>query len=438
MNYGKPKLEGKTGFDLFMFETFVDSSKRKNSVQVFIINALIIISISTIIYESYVENMVETVQAKVEQEYRLIEKQYPEIAARIDKAWYDKKRYFKLYDELRELRLTSRPDYLLDNPVYLDIYEATANAETPSLTKIDHQAVHEHFIKALFYFGTIDQEFASNESYAGYRDAFKEWEQTIDQQHYIKYQILAVVDIIALIFFILEYMAQCFLTRSKIGTFVFCANGIIDAMAILPSLIEPIVKLIAGSAGGLGGIQIVKTLRLLRLMRLLRMLKLAASVVSSDGSDKTPEERKNDAVKMNLIIALMGMGMCVVMFSALTVFCERGAQPEAFPHIPAAMWWGIITLTSVGYGDIAPVTPAGQIVAGVAGVRSVAILAMLLVATGDVVNEFMSDGAEEEEKKGSVTASPSEQIATLAGLLEAGHLSQEEFDDKKTKLLDQI
>ena len=438
MNYGKPKLEGKTGFDLFMFETFVDSSKRKNSVQVFIINALIIISISTIIYESYVENMVETVQAKVEQEYRLIEKQYPEIAARIDKAWYDKKRYFKLYDELRELRLTSRPDYLLDNPVYLDIYEATANAETPSLTKIDHQAVHEHFIKALFYFGTIDQEFASNESYAGYRDAFKEWEQTIDQQHYIKYQILAVVDIIALIFFILEYMAQCYLTRSKIGTFVFSANGIIDAMAILPSIIEPIVKLIAGSAGGLGGIQIVKTLRLLRLMRLLRMLKLAASVVSGDGSEKTPEERKNDAVKMNLIIALMGMGMCVVMFSALIVFCERGAQPEAFPHIPAAMWWGIVTLTTVGYGDISPITPAGQIIAGVAGLMSVVVFALMLGAIGGVVDEFMSDGSKAEEENDDATASPSEQIATLAGLLEAGHLSQKEFDGKKAKLLDQI
>ena len=438
MNYGKPKLEGKTGFDLFMFETFVDSSKRKNSVQVFIINALIIISISTIIYESYVENIVETVQAKAEQEYRLIEKQYPEIAARIDKAWYDKKRYFKLYDELRELRLTSRPDYLLDNPVYLDIYEATANAETPSLTKIDHQAVHEHFIKALFYFGTIDQEFASNESYAGYRDAFKEWEQTIDQQHYIKYQILRIVDLTALIFFILEYLASCYVTRPQIGKYTLSANGIIDAMAILPSLIEPVIKIVLGSAVGLGGIQIVKILRLLRLMRLLRMLKLATAVVSSDGSDKTPEERKRTTVTVNFILALMGLGMCVVMFSALTVFCERGAQPEAFPHIPAAMWWGIITLTSVGYGDIAPVTPAGQIVAGVAGVMSVAIFAMLLVATGDVVNEFMSDGAEEEEKKGSVTASPSEQIATLAGLLEAGHLSQEEFDDKKTKLLDQI
>ena len=69
---------------------------------------------------------------------------------------------------------------------------------------------------------------------------------------------------------------------------------------------------------------------------------------------------------------------------------------------------------------------------------SVALFALLLVATGGVVNEFMSEGAEEEEKKGGVTANPSEQIATLASLLEAGHLSQEEFDDKKTKLLAQI
>ena len=436
MNYGKPKLEGKTGFDLFMFETFVDSSKKKNSAQVFIINALIIISIGTIIYESYVDNTVETAQAEVEREYRLIERQYPEIVARIDKAWYDKKRYFKLYDELRELRLTSKPDYLLANPAYLDIYEAAANAEAPSLTKIDNQAVHEHFIKSLVYFGTVDQEYALNETYVGFRDNFKAWGDTIKTQHHIKYRILRIVDLTALIFFILEYLASCYVARPKIGKYTLSANGIIDAMAILPSLIEPVIKIVLGSAVGIGGIQIVKILRLLRLMRLLRMLKLATAVVSSDSSDKTPEEWKRTTVKVNLIFALMGLGMCLVMFSALIVFCERGAQPEAFPHIPAGMWWGIITLTSVGYGDIAPVTPAGQIVAGLAGVMSVVVFALLIVATGGVVNEFMSHGAEEEEV--GVTASPSEQIATLAGLLEAKHLSQEEFDDKKAKLLDQI
>jgi len=168
------------------------------------------------------------------------------------------------------------------------------------------------------------------------------------------------------------------------------------------------------------------------------MLKLAAAVVSGDGSEKTPEERKNDAIKMNLVIALMGLGMCVVMFSALIVFCERGAQPDAFPHIPAAMWWGIVTLTTVGYGDVSPITPAGQIIAGVAGLMSVVIFALMLGAIGGVVDEFMSDGSEDEVGNVGAIASPSEQIATLAGLLEAGHLSQEEFDDKKANLLDQI
>ena len=438
MDIDKSQLADKSRFERLMLETFEDHSSKKYTVQTFIINALIIISIGAIIYESYIENRIETTQAAAEQAYRTMIRSNPEIEVAIEGSLYDEEKYWRLYDELRQLRLTSRPDYLLDNPAYLAIYEATANAEAPSLTSIDPKKVHKHFIQAISYFDRVDEKQASNESYAGYRDAFKEWEQTIDQQHYIKYQILAVVDMIALIFFILEYMSQCYLTRSKIGTFVLSANGIIDAMAILPSLIEPIVKLIAGSAGGLGGIQIVKTLRLLRLMRLLRMLKLAASVVSSDGSEKTPEERKNDAIKMNLIIALMGLGMCVVMFSALIVFCERGAQPEAFPHIPAAMWWGIVTLTTVGYGDISPITPAGQVIAGVAGLMSVVIFALMLGAIGGVVDEFMSDGSEAEEENDDATASPSEQIATLAGLLEAGHLSQEEFDGKKAKLLDQI
>jgi len=438
MEFNKSQLAGKSGFERLMLETFEDHESKKHAVQAFIINALIIISIGAIIYESYIENKIETTQALAEQAYRQLERDQPEIKAAIEKVPYDEERYHRLYDELFELRLTSRPDYLLDNPAYLDIYEATANAEAPSLTLIEPKVVHKRFIKAITYFEREEEKFASNESYVTFRDAFKEWGQTIDQQHYIKYQILAVVDLIALFFFILEYAAQCYLGRSKITGFVFSANGIIDAMAILPSLIEPLVKIIAGSAGGLGGLQIVKTLRLLRLMRLLRMLKLAAAVVSGDGSEKTPEERKNDAIKMNLVIALMGLGMCVVMFSALIVFCERGAQPDAFPHIPAAMWWGIVTLTTVGYGDVSPITPAGQIIAGVAGLMSVVIFALMLGAIGGVVDEFMSDGSEDEVGNVGAIASPSEQIATLAGLLEAGHLSQEEFDDKKANLLDQI
>ena len=439
MDMDQSQLTNKSGFELFMIETFEDQSSKKYTVQAFLINALIILSIGAIIYESFLENKIETTQAAAEQAYRTMIRSNPEMETAIQGSLYEEEKYWKLYEELRELRLTSRPDYLLDNPAYLAIYEATANAEAPSLTGINPKEVHKHFIQAISYFAEVDEKQASNESYARYRAVFKEWEQTIDQQHYIKYQILAVVDIIALIFFMLEYAAQCYLTRSKIGAFVFSANGIIDAMAILPSLIEPLVKLIAGSAGGLGGIQIVKTLRLLRLMRLLRMLKLAAAVVSGDGSEKTPEERKNDAIKMNLIIALMGLGMCVVMFSALIVFCERGAQPEAFPHIPAAMWWGIVTLTTVGYGDISPITPAGQIIAGVAGLMSVVIFALMLGAIGGVVDEFMSDGSEDTTVgNDGATASPSEQIAALAGLLEAGHLSQEEFDGKKAKLLDQI
>merc|ERR1711964_454921 len=169
-------------------------------------------------------------QAAAEQAYRTMIRSNPELEAAIQGSLYDTEKYWRLYDELRELRLTSRPDYLLDNPAYLAIYEATANAESPSLTGINPKEVHKHFIQAISYFDEVDEKQASNESYAGYREAFKEWEQTINQQHYIKYQLLAVVDIIALIFFILEYMAQCYLTRSKIGQFVFSANGLIDAM----------------------------------------------------------------------------------------------------------------------------------------------------------------------------------------------------------------
>ena len=433
-NYDRSKLEGKSGFDLFMFETFDDPDNIKNKIFVtYLINALIFISIGAIVFESWVDNEIEIAQASAEQTYRDIKSNHPEIFAAINQTVYNKELYAPTFAETVELRLTSHPEYLTENQALYDIYLATANTASPELTSVTPSEVHENFVRAITFFSSDNPDFANDENYLALKESYAAWDSVISDQTYIKFTVLKIIDYIALVLFMIEYFGTCYVNMPKPGRYTLSVNGIIDAAAIAPSLIEPIVKIVlSGGAGGLAGLRIVKTLRLLRLMRLLRMLKLATTVM--DNSDKTPEEIKAQATTMSLVMALMFLGMSVVMFSALMVFFERGAQPDSFGHITQAMWWGIITLTTVGYGDVSPITPAGQILAGVGGLMSVAVFAMLLGAVGGIIDEFM--GTDDETP--GVTISPAQEIATLADLLEAGHISQEEFDSKKTKLLGDI
>jgi voltage-gated potassium channel len=66
----------------------------------------------------------------------------------------------------------------------------------------------------------------------------------------------------------------------------------------------------------------------------------------------------------------------VVIAATLVYAVERDAQPKAFPSIPAAMWWGVVTMTTVGYGDVYPITPAGKFIAGVSVLLGVGLFAL--------------------------------------------------------------
>jgi voltage-gated potassium channel len=68
--------------------------------------------------------------------------------------------------------------------------------------------------------------------------------------------------------------------------------------------------------------------------------------------------------------------LLLVLSSSLMYFAEHEAQPELFSSIPATMWWGIETLTTIGYGDIIPVTPLGRVLAGVIAVLGIGMFAL--------------------------------------------------------------
>ena len=140
--------------------------------------------------------------------------------------------------------------------------------------------------------------------------------------------------------------------------YILSFNGLVDLAALLPSLISMFV----GSAD----------LRWIRVVRILRLLKMSNySTALEDLGSAIYEERQS------FLAALYLFTLALFIASALMYVLEHQAQPEAFASIPESMWWALITLTTVGYGDVSPITTLGKMVGALTaliGVRTVALL----------------------------------------------------------------
>ena len=112
-------------------------------------------------------------------------------------------------------------------------------------------------------------------------------------------------------------------------------------------------------------------LRFMRALRLLRVFKLTRYSTSMTVLLKVLADESK-----SIGAAFFVLCMLIIMASSLTYLAEHGAQPEAFSSIPAAMWWAIITMTSVGYGDVVPVTVLGKILASIISIISIGIVAL--------------------------------------------------------------
>lgn len=147
--------------------------------------------------------------------------------------------------------------------------------------------------------------------------------------------------------------------------FALSPFGLIDLLAILPfylTLFVPIVDL-----------------RFLRAFRLLRLLKLArySPALATLWQVLVNEWRA-------LAAALLIMGIMLIISSTAIYHIEHDVQPEKFGSIPATMWWAVSTLTTVGYGDIVPVTSLGRVIGGLVMISGLAMFALPLgiIASG--------------------------------------------------------
>lgn len=115
----------------------------------------------------------------------------------------------------------------------------------------------------------------------------------------------------------------------------------------------------------------LRFLRALRLIRFFRLFKLARYSESMKSFGRVIRRKQAD-----LVVTLSATTILILVSSSLMYFAESGAQPDAFSSIPAAIWWGVVTLTTVGYGDVYPITAAGKLLGAIIALLGVGLVAL--------------------------------------------------------------
>jgi len=164
----------------------------------------------------------------------------------------------------------------------------------------------------------------------------------------------------------LKYRGQNFFVAA--GRIMISFYGLIDIAAILPFYLPLLISL---------DLRFVRILRLLRLFRALKLARYNKSLalVIDVLKDKRPE----------LGITVFVTFILMLLASTLMYFAEHDAQPVEYPNIVGAFWWAVTTLTTVGYGDVYPITVAGKIIASFMAILGIAVVAL---PTGIISSAF--------------------------------------------------
>ncbi|GIV37462.1 MAG: hypothetical protein KatS3mg032_1841 [Cyclobacteriaceae bacterium] len=174
-------------------------------------------------------------------------------------------------------------------------------------------------------------------------------------------------EVFSVVFFTLEYLARVYASvehpkfKDPVkGRLRYLSTGmaIVDLMAFLPFYLTflPLD---------------LRFMRVFRLMALFRMFKITRYMQAMSIFRQVIKERKEQ-----LVLSFVFILFVLIIISFFMYYAERQAQPDKFGSIPDAMWWGMATLTTVGYGDVVPITPLGKFLGGLFAISGVAILAL--------------------------------------------------------------
>ena len=230
--------------------------------------------------------------------------------------------------------------------------------------------------------------------------------ESVQSIHYLLNLEFLILDAIAVSIFTLEYCLRLYCCVEEPGyqkavtgrlKLAKSTSAIIDLLAIAPFFLEVFLHHLFD-------------LRFMRVFRLLRLLKLTRYTGATQSLSKVIVREWPVMAASAFIMLLL-----VVMTASLGYLFEHEAQPDKFENIPQAIYWAVITLASVGYGDISPVTPAGRamtIVLALIGIGIFAIPAALL-------SSAFSDQLKRDRES---------LVNTIYQMLADGHLDQKEIE----------
>ncbi|GCD79989.1 ion transporter [Schleiferia thermophila] len=196
------------------------------------------------------------------------------------------------------------------------------------------------------------------------------------------------LEVFTVLFFTIEYVLRIWIApvtevysrfkRPRVG-FVLSFYGIVDLLAILPFYLNFMFGL------NYYYLMVFRLFRIFKLFRYFTALQLLGRVFRAKFQE--------------LMFALFFIIIMLIFVSFLMFYVENKAQPEVFRSIPETMWWGIITLTTVGYGDMHPITPVGKFLGGIIALMGIGLFALPAgILAGGFSTELQKIAQEDTEK----------------------------------------
>lgn len=189
---------------------------------------------------------------------------------------------------------------------------------------------------------------------------------------------LEVIETVCIGWFTVEYVLRLVSCPNKVK-FILAFMNIIDFMAIMPFYVVLILTSLGAGVMELANVQ--QAVQALRIMRIARIFKLARH---SSGLQTLTSALKSSFKELGLLLMYMGVG--VFLFSALGYTMEQNHPDTLFTSIPQSFWWAVITMTTVGYGDVYPKTTLGRCNAAISFLCGVIAIALPI---HPIINNFV-------------------------------------------------
>ena len=204
-------------------------------------------------------------------------------------------------------------------------------------------------------------------------------------------EIFHVAELIITLLFTIEYLLRIYCIR-RASSYIFSFYGIIDFLALIPTYISLIFP----------GAEVLSVIRVLRVLRVFRVLKLVQFMGEADLLVQALV-----ASRRKIFVFLFSVLNIVLILGSVMYFIE--GEAAGFTSIPRSMYWAIVTLTTVGYGDISPMTNLGQSIAALIMIIGYSIIA---IPTGIVTSEINFISKETDKIKCIVCEDKNQQNGT--------------------------